>query len=223
MFKSAIARFFWLGLLVAILGNIEISSGLQLKSRPAEEWIKRLERSERISNLKIEEVLARLEIRAGDAVADIGAGSGVFSRPFAQAVGPAGKVYSVEVDQGFLDHIAQWASEEGFHNIEPVLGEFDDPRLPTRKVDLAFFHDVLHHVEHRALYLKNLAGYVNPTGRIAVIDMRKGHPDVPHRDDPTLQISREELRRWMADAGFRQIEEFDNLFDRKFFIVFARQ
>ena len=55
-------------------------------------------------------------------------------------------------------------------NIVPVLGKFTDPALPARDVDVAFFHDVLHHVENRAAYLKSVAGYLKPGGRIVVIE-----------------------------------------------------
>jgi len=206
----------WLAGLVVFLAGVVQAPAFQLGSRPAKQWIERLERPERVANLKTVEVVSRLKLEAGDTVADIGAGGGVFSRALARAVAPTGKVLAVEVDQGFFDYIEQRAKEENIKNIQTVLGEFDDPKLPTREVDLAFFHDVLHHIEHRQVYLKTLASYLNPDGRIVVIDLIEGH-----RDQPEMQITLEEVKRWMETVGFHLAEEFD-LFEDKFFAVFAR-
>ena len=72
------------------------------------------------------------------------------------AVRPGGIVYAVDIDQALLDHIAEAATEQGVGNVQTVLGEYDNPDLPA-EVDLAFINEVLHHIEHRAEYLKNLA------------------------------------------------------------------
>lgn len=194
-------------------------SAAQLASRPPADWMARMERPERIASLKIEQILASLRVKPGDVVADIGAGPGVLSMPLAKAVSPNGKVYSVEVDQQFLDHIRDKAKAENVTNVVPVLGKFVDPSLPAKDVDLALFHDVLHHIEDRAGYLKNLATYIKPSGRIAVVELDpvKGS----HRDEPKLQVSKELCAKWMADAGFKPVEEF-NLFEDKWFVVYAR-
>ncbi len=207
-----------LGLLVLVAGLPEASA--QLGSRSADDWAAVLDREQRVSGLKIEEVVSRLKLKPGDVVADIGAGTGVFSGPLAQAVAPTGTLLAVDIDQGLLDHIAQRARQEQVANIQPVLGEFDDPKLPTR-VDVAFFHDVLHHIEHRQAYLKKLATYLEPDGRVVVIDLIFDRPDGPHRNQPEMHITQEQVRVWMAAAGFPVMQEID-LFDDKFFVVFRR-
>ncbi len=85
-------------------------------------------------------------------------------------------------------------------NVETVLGQLTDPALPVKAVDVAFFRDVLHHIEDRAGYLKALARYIGPSGRIAVIDFEAGMG--PHRNQPELQVTRDQLTRWMRDTGF---------------------
>ncbi len=208
----------WVGLLMLLASLSEAPA--QLGSRSADDWASVLDREQRVSGLKIEEVVARLKLKPGEIVADIGAGTGVFSGPLAQAVAPTGKLLAVDVDQALLDHIAQRAREEKVTNIQPVLGEFDDPNLPTR-VDVAFFHDVLHHIEHRQAYLKKLATYLEPDGRVVVIDVIFDRPDGPHRNQPEMHITQEQVRVWMAAAGFPVMQEID-LFDDKFFVVFRR-
>ncbi|OFW20320.1 MAG: hypothetical protein A3H27_18210 [Acidobacteria bacterium RIFCSPLOWO2_02_FULL_59_13] len=199
------------------------ASAFQLGPRSASERIERLESPDRTANLKIDEILARLKLKPGDVVADIGAGTGTFSWPLARAVAPTGKLLAVEISQDLLDHINKRVKEEKVNNIQTVLGEFDDPKLPTRQVDMAFFHNVVHHIEHRAVYLKALAAYLKPTGRIVIIDADQEQPNAGHKDEPELQFSKAQLKQWMEDAGFVPVEQFPDLLDGKFFFIFARR
>lgn len=206
--------------IVTVVGTIGASEAgaWQLGSRPAEEWIELLSRPGRVKRLQIEEVVARLRLQPGDVLADIGAGSGVFSLPFARAVAPLGKVYAVEVDQGLVKHIAEKARAEEAANVEAVLGEFSDPKLPTREIDLAFFHDVLHHVQDRAGYLKTLSRYLQPDGRVAIIERGHRRPD-----EREMHMTQEQVTGWMADLGFQPSEEHFLFDDGKWFVVFERR
>ena len=197
-----------------------VLAGAQLGTRSAEEWLKTLDSPARIQNLKVDETIARLGLKPGMIVADIGAGSGIFEGPLATAVGSSGTVYAVDVDQGLLDAINKKAAAARVTNVKTVLGKFTDPALPASDVDVAFINDVLHHIEDRSTYLKNLARYVKPTGRIALIDF---HPDLGgHRNQPELQVSKDKAASLMADAGFKPVEEI-SLFTDKYFIVYGRR
>jgi ubiquinone/menaquinone biosynthesis C-methylase UbiE len=190
----------------------------QLGNRTAEEWIKTLDSPNRLQGLKISEVIAALKLKPGMVVADIGAGTGVFSLPLARAVRPGGRMYAVEVDEKLLEHIVETGTEQGVTNIDPVYAGFDDPSLPNA-VDLAFIHDVLHHIEKREVYLKNLAGYLKPGGRIAVIDFRPGAGG--HREDPKMQLGQEQVTAMMAAVGLKPAEEV-KLFDEKWYVIFTK-
>src|SRR5437867_8159779 len=196
-----------------------IAAGGQLASRPAPEWIARLERPERIVSLKIDYIKSKLDLRPGQVVADIGAGPGVISLPMAKAVAPNGKVYAVDIDQGFIDHITMRAKEQGIANVTPILGTVTDPSLPASDVDVALFHDVLHHIKDRAGYLKSTAKYIKPAGRIAIVELPV---DGSHKDEPELVVTKDQVKQWMADAGFKPVQEFDGLTERKWFVVYAR-
>lgn len=190
----------------------------QLGARSTAEWLQTLDSQNRVARLKVDEAVGRLGLAPGAVVADIGAGSGVFTLPLARAV-PQGRVYAVDIDQGLVDHISRKAEEARAANVRPVLGAFTDPRLPARDVDVAFIFDVLHHIEDRATYLRSLAGYLRPGGRIAVIDF---HPELgPHRNDPKLQVTRDQTREWMAAAGLRPLAEHQ-LYDDKWYVVYGR-
>jgi len=191
----------------------------QLGSRPAEDWIARLERPDRVAGLKTAEVIEKLGLKPGMVVADLGAGPGVFSWPFARAIAPA-KVYAVEVDKAYIAYLEKRAKEQQLTNVHAVLGQYEDPLLPE-KVDLAFFHDVLHHVEKRAEYLKKVASYLKPSGRIAVIELDATLPDASHKDEPEQQVTKEQLQEWMAAAGLKKIDEI-KLYDTKWFVIYQK-
>jgi len=215
------ARALFLITLLTLVGAVDASA--QLGSRETKEWIQNLDRPERIAGLKIDEVLAVLKLKPGDNVADIGAGTGAFSLPFAKTVAPSGKVYAVDIDPGLLDYIAQKAKKENVANIQTVKGEFSDPKLPNHDVDLAFFHDVLHHIQNRQAYLKALGTYIKPTGRIALIEMNRDDPKTPHRNSPEMLVSKDEVKSWMAAAGFYPGEEYDVYGNPKWFIIYVRR
>ena len=205
---------------VALLFVASVPAAGQLGSRPAEEWIKTLDGPVRVAGMKIDEVVSALKLQPGQTIADIGAGSGLLEVPLASAVGPKGRVYAVEIDAGFFPEIQKRVAAARVTNVQTVLGKFTDPALPVKAIDLALFHDVIHHVEHRAAYLKTLAGYLAPSGRIAVVDFEGGKG--PHSDHPEMEVTREQLVGWMRDAGLTQIEDV-KLFPDKYFLVFAKQ
>src|SRR6476620_4211392 len=101
----------------------------QLAARKADEGVTTLEGPQRIATQKIEAVLSKLDLKPGMVVADIGAGSGLFSRPLAKAVAPSGKVYAVDIQQDLLDHIDKRDKEENIRNIQTVLGALTDPKI----------------------------------------------------------------------------------------------
>ncbi|MFM8334093.1 MAG: class I SAM-dependent methyltransferase, partial [Opitutaceae bacterium] len=115
----------------------------QLGARSAAEWVRMLDAQARVSKLRVDDVVAALALEPGAKVADIGAGSGVFTLPLAGAVTSSGRVYAVDIEQGLVDHIAGKAREAKLTQVQGVLGKFTDPALPARDLDLAFIYDVL--------------------------------------------------------------------------------
>ena len=211
---------------IALAGAVTLALGLastpadaQLASRPAAEWKATLEAPARVEGLKIDQVVKALKLKDGDVVADLGAGTGLFEPQLGYAIG-RGRVYAVEIDKGFLDEIDRKVDELHIATIETVLGTPTDPALPVRNVDLALMHDVLHHVAQRQTYLKAVAQYLKPTGRVAVVEF---HPkDSPHKDDPSLVVSKEQGAALMAEAGFVTAEEVA-LFPDNRFVIYERR
>ena len=190
----------------------------QRASRPADEWIATLEAPDRVAGLKIPDVVAGMQLSPGDVVADLGAGSGLFAVPLSKAVSAKGKVLAVEIDRNFFPHIQQKAKAAGVTNVQTVAGEPLDARLPE-PVDVALLHDVLHHIENPPAYVKSLTKYLKPTSRIVIIDYLSKQG--PHRDDPALQVGREQAAQLLAAIGFKPIGEL-GLFPDKYFVIYGR-
>ena len=208
----------WPVIACAVVATFGASVAAQLASRPADEWRKVLDAPERVAALKVNEVIARLQLKPTDVVADLGAGTGPFVVPFAKAV-PSGTVYAVEVDAGFLPLIREKTRAAGVTNVQTVLGVFTDPKLPAATVDVAFMHDVLHHIDNRAAYFRTLTTYLKPSARLAIIDF---HPaQSPHQDQPALQVAKEQTRALLAELGFKPSEDI-TLFEDKWFVIFTR-
>jgi ubiquinone/menaquinone biosynthesis C-methylase UbiE len=204
---------------LAFLSALGSAVSAQLASRPVEDWVKVLESPERIAGLKIDDVIGHLKLTPGNVIADLGAGSGPFEVPFAKAVGPTGKVYAVDIDRNFFPLIESKTKAAGVTNVITVLGGFADPQLPTSDVDVAFLHDVVHHIDDRAAYLKNVSKYLKPTARVAIIEFNPEHS--PHKDQPALQVSREQAAAWLAAVGFKPVTDI-KLFADKWFVVYEK-
>ncbi len=117
-----------------------------------------------------DQVIRSLNLQPGDVVADLGSGSGYFTFRLADAVGPDGKVYAVDIDQEMNELIAKRAREEGYDNVRVVLARPHDPGLPESGMALVFSSNTYHHLENRTTYFSGVAGHLRPDGRIAILD-----------------------------------------------------
>ena len=186
-------------------------------SKSIEEYIAMFEDPSRAEWQKPEQVVEALELKAGDAVADIGAGSGYFSVLFAKKVGDRGRVYATDVEQGMVDYIKKRMEKEGLKNITPVLCEPDNPGLAEKSVDLLFICDTWHHIPERPAYLQKIAKVLKPGGRLAIVDFKK--EPTPEGPPMRMRLSREEVVQEITKAGYALSREFDFL-PYQYFLVF---
>ncbi len=190
--------------------------------RPLASRIKIFEDPERDKWQHTDQIMQALDLKPGMTVADIGAGSGYFTRPFAKAVGPSGKVYVVDISSDILGYLKKRAQKEGLTNIEIVTDKPDAPMLPANSLDLAFFGEVTHHIAHRTDFFKKVYADLKPDGRMAIVDYPpEAHAKgwCPHPADqlvPSWEIIRE-----AEDAGFKLDRTYDFI-PREYFIVFDK-
>jgi SAM-dependent methyltransferase len=136
-------------------------------------WVKRFETPGREVFDKRKEIVAATGVRPGAAVADVGAGTGLYTMLFSAAVGPRGKVYAVDIAAPFLAHIARRAAAAGARNVEVVRGTARSIALPRASVDLVFVCDTYHHFEHPQDTLASIRRALRPGGALVVVDYRR--------------------------------------------------
>lgn len=201
--------------LSACLGVFFLGQQTQPRRDPVD-YIRTLESERRVSNLQVAKVVESLKISRGQRIADLGSGSGLFSRPLAKAAGENGVVYAIDIDADLLKHVETTAREQQIGNIRTVLATVDDPKIPE-PVDLIAIIDTLHHIEGRPAYLSNLKRYLRPQGRIAIIDFLESWP--PGHESMKYTVA--DLDGWMKTAGYTRIEKHDFI-TNNFFVVYAR-
>jgi ubiquinone/menaquinone biosynthesis C-methylase UbiE len=155
------------------------------------------------------EILDACGLKPGMDVADIGAGSGVHARLFAEEVLPEGKVYAVDIIQEFLDHINATCKEMGIKNVQCVLGSDTSCNLEPASVDLVFTCDTYHHFEYPFKMMASIREALRPNGQFVIIDFKDKSWHV--RADRKTVI--EEISR----SGFKLIESRD--FSRMLFLA----
>lgn len=168
-----------------------------------EDWLQRFEVESREIFHAREAILAACAVEPGMHVADIGAGTGLYTRLFAEKTGPRGAVYAVEINPKFLTHIQARAKQEGHANITTVLCPEDSVGLPADSLDLAFICDVYHHFEFPRSSMASLVRALKPGGRVILIDFiriegKSGEWVLGH-----VRAGEEVFRKEIEESGLR--------------------
>ena len=182
-------------------------------------WVEEFENPERDAQQKPDEVVRALNLSPGDVVADIGAGTGYFTRRFAEAVGDTGIAYAVDLEPKMLQYVGERAEKDGQPNIVPVLSTTSSPMLAPDSVDLFFICNTIHHIGDRERYYAILARDLRDGGRLAIVDFRKD-AEQEHGPDKAMRVARQSLIDEVTAAGFRLVEEHEFL-PAQYFLVFA--
>jgi ubiquinone/menaquinone biosynthesis C-methylase UbiE len=180
--------------------------------RSAGEYARVLEDPSRDAWQKPHEVIQALRLRSDEAIADLGAGSGYFTRRFARH---AGKVFAVDID----DQLLAMVRNEKIANVETVLAAADDPKLAAASVDTIFICDVLHHIENRPAYYAKLTRALKPGGRIVVVDFYQ--KELPVGPPPTMKLSEDQVKQELAAAGYR-LTASETMLPYQYFLEFRR-
>jgi predicted methyltransferase len=180
-------------------------------------WSKVFDDPARAAWQKPAEVVAALGLRPGQCVADLGAGTGYFSRLLSAAVGPTGAVLAVDPEPNLVAHLRERAEREGTANVVPVLASLDNPRLPAGRVDVVLIVDTYHHIDDRLDYFRRLRQALRPPGRVAIVDWQKR--PLPVGPEMDHKLAREQVVEEMEAAGYRLVDE-PGLLPYQYFLVF---
>jgi predicted methyltransferase len=179
------------------------------------EW---LERPQRLTEERPSEVIEVLGLRPGDVVADIGAGSGYFTRRMAPLVAPGGTVFAVDVQPEMLDILMESVEAEGIEGIVPVLGDPDDPKLPAGAVDWMLMVDVYHELADPAAMLARMHAALATDGRVALLEYRSEDSSGDHIRAEHRMSVRQVVAEWEA-SGFRLVDLREFLPSQHLFIL----
>jgi len=221
MIKTA-AR--WASLLTLLVGaGCHPKEGLPQHYEDPEAMIVEFERSERDVWAMPDRVVRSLGIENKEAViADIGAGSGYFSRRLAHEA-PAGKVYAVDVDDTFREHIERNREAWGTPNIEPHLAFYDDPALPAGELDMIFMSNTYPYLRDRIQYLDKLRQALKPGGVLAIVGFRPEAtpPADSGAPDPKFRSTVDAITSEAETAGFAFDHE-EKFLPHQHFLIYTR-
>jgi len=184
------------------------------------QYLEQLDSEDRDQYQKPRQVIEALNLKPGLAVADLGSGSGYFTRRFIEAVTETGKVYAVDVEPEML----KYAEESVVHMHRSYTAEFilarpDNPKLPYGSIDLLFLCNTYHHLDERTKYFSDTKSSLKPGGRLAIIDFyndeRSGELGFPKRH----LVPRETVIAELTEAGYTFVREHTFL-PRQYFLEF---
>lgn len=176
-----------------------------------EQWVQRFERPGREVYDQRERILEAIGIERGMHVADVGAGTGLFTLLFAERVGEDGRVYAIDVSRPFIDQIGRRAREAGLNNVRTIVNTQRSVELPPASIDLAFMSDTYHHFEHPAQMLASIHAALRPGGELAVIDFRRQPGISSHWILQHVRAGKPEVIAEITAEGFELIDEPDFL------------
>lgn len=188
-----------------------------------DDWVQKFEVESREVFRGRTEIVAAMKLDAGNAVADVGTGTGLFVELLADAVGPSGQVFALDIAPGFVERAGAIAEARDLSNVTPVLAGEDDVRLPTASIDAALVCDVYHHFEYPAASLASLHDAIRPGGSLIVIDFERIEGVTR---DWLMNHVRADKRTFTAEieaAGFELVGEVEiDAFEENYFLRFRR-
>jgi ubiquinone/menaquinone biosynthesis C-methylase UbiE len=167
-----------------------------------------LERPERVQEERTDLLVSALGLQPDNVVADIGAGTGYFSFPISQVIAK-GKVLAVDIQPEMIALLNQQKQRRKVTNVQPVLGNIDDPKLPAGGVDLVLMVDAYHEFSHPREMMEKIVGSLKPGGRVALVEYRAEDPEVPIK--PLHKMSLKQARKEMEAVGLVLLENKDSL------------
>lgn len=160
-------------------------------------------------------VIAALGLKAGESVADIGAGTGYFSVRLAKSA-TAPKVFASDIEPNMVKYLQHRAMKEGLKNVTAVVAKAESPNLPE-PVDAILIVDTYHHIPNRVAYFSALKTSLKSGGRLAIIDFKKGSPEGPPEQ---FKFTPEQISGELSKAGYRLQTQHDFL-PRQMYLIYA--
>ena len=179
-----------------------------------------LERPERAVEEQPGKALDALNLKPGMTIADIGAGTGYMTLRIARRVAPSGRVYGVDIQPEMIRRLEANAARAGLTDIQPVLGDAKNPKLPDNAIDLALMVDVYHELAEPQAMLRALRVALKPEGRLVLLEYRKEDPTIPIRPDHEMTVAEAKLE--VEAEGYRLSRVVETL-PRQHILIFTKR
>jgi ubiquinone/menaquinone biosynthesis C-methylase UbiE len=180
----------------------------------AADWVKTFDDPARDTWQMPARVIDALQLKKGQAVADVGAGTGYFSTRLAKSAA-APRVYAVDIEPSMVAHLTERAKGEGLANMTAVLAGADTTNLPA-PVDVVLIVDTFHHIPNRVAYFTALKAKLKPGGRVAIVDFRK---DAPQGPPVEFRFTPDQITAELAQAGF-QLQASHDFLPQQLFVIY---
>ena len=155
-------------------------------------------------------VIDAMDLRNGDRVAEIGSGTGYFARRIAREVAPDGVVYAVDIQPEMLEIMTGYLEEQGIDNVVAVLGEPDDPKLPSTFFDWILLADTYHEFQRPEAMLEEIRRALAPGGRVALVEYRLEGASAEHVRIQHRMSVNQILAEWLP-SGFDLVDRIETL------------
>jgi ubiquinone/menaquinone biosynthesis C-methylase UbiE len=186
-----------------------------------QQWVSTFERPGREVYDQRNAIVADSDVRPGMSVADIGAGTGLFTRLFAPAVEPGGTVYAIDISSTFVDNILRTCREQGLSNVTGIVNNPDDIGLPANSIDLAFITDTYHHFEYPQQILASIHKALHSQGRLIIIDFRRDPRTSSNWVMGHVRGNKAQVIQEIHAAGFQLVDE-NPLMRTNYFLEFVK-
>jgi len=181
-------------------------------------YIAMLENPQRDAEQKPDEVIAALDLKPGETLADIGAGSGYFSFRLARKVGDTGRVYAVDINSDMILFMNRNIRDKKIKNVTTILSAPDDPLLADASIKRFFICNTWHHVQNRPRYMALMKKMLKPGGQVIILDYKK--KQLPVGPPPEMKRAKKEVIAEMEAGGFKLAKDHDFL-PYQYFLVFT--
>jgi ubiquinone/menaquinone biosynthesis C-methylase UbiE len=171
------------------------------------EYVTKFEGESREIFTKRKQIVEACRLKPGLAVADVGAGTGLFTRQFAAAVGEKGKVYAVDITPKFIKHIEETCAKAGLMNVQGIVCSSTSAELPENSVDLVFICDTYHHFEFPSRTMASIHRALRPGGKVVVIDFQRIEGKSRDWILNHVRAGQETVVKEIASCGFKKVGE----------------
>lgn len=190
------------------------------KESDVSQFVERFEREGREVYDQRTRIMEACELKPGMTVADVGAGTGLFTRLLSKSVGETGQVFAVDITEKFVEHIQAMAKKEGLENVEGVVCQPDFVNLPPASVDLVFICDTYHHFEFPFKTMASIRRALKPGGRVVLVEFSRIEGESSDFILEHVRAGQDVFAEEITRSGFRQTKEVKGFFETSYLLHF---